>query len=452
MALRSGFLSRRTLLATLCAVGTAFAVGCGLASDKAEEEETGASTDPIVDIAETWVRRQTIGNCWLYATASWAEAINKATLPADDPMPDGAVTSVIIPADAGDAGYTGPEPWRPSGYNMSESYWTYWHWFDQLANGQNSTDAITTGGFYATAAEIINRYGVMKEIDFIAAEKWFESSPTQKRALAYMNESMKNGALKDRAARRDRALVRSELDKAYELDADHIAKMDAVFGRTVTRTLDRSQQINTRNSNILRARDIPVILRDPTTKQPVQKTLQDAIGSRGQGRFAWRTTYYPSGASQRRQMLIRMQKALHDKQPVIISWRVDFNAVNPQGQFLAPPEEPGSQGGHMVLVDDYQINDVPNFGTLLAGKNETRSDALTAALSPAAKIEFLRVKNSWGTSRADQSIVVGGYHDLYMNYLNGPMKNCVQNPEGTDSTDDCFDDTPLNALILPAGY
>jgi hypothetical protein len=58
----------------------------------------------------------------------------------------------------------------------------------------------------------------------------------------------------------------------------------------------------------------------------------------------------------------------------------------------------------------------------------------------------------WGTYSADTSIVAGGYHDLYMKYLDGPIKNCVQNAEGTDSTDDCFDDTPLNDFVLPPGY
>jgi hypothetical protein len=452
------FLSRPRafLVATLFTTGTAFAVGCGLGSDVIKADGISASTDPITDIPQTWVRRQTVGNCWLYAAASWAESLNKSTLAPDEPMPDGAVTSVIIPADAGDAGYTGPEPWRPSGLNMSESYWTYWHWFDQLANGSNGATEITTGGYFVTAAEIMNRYGLMKEADFIAAERWFESSPTQKRALATINESMKTGALKTRDARQDRAIVRAELDRAFELPASIIEKMDQVFGRAVTRTLDRSS-VETAGTGIMRAREVPVLVRDPVTRQPVQRTLQDAIGTRGvsggrEGPFAWNQVSYPSSASARRQTLVRVQKAMHDQQPVVVSWRVDFNAQDPQGRFLAPPEEPGAQGGHMVIVDDYQINDVPGFGSLTAGTLETRPDALQAALSPSANIEFIRVKNSWGTGRADPSFVPGGYYDLYLKYLDGPAKNCVQNPEGTDSTDDCFDGTPLSHFILPAGY
>jgi hypothetical protein len=450
--------STRSLFALFMMTGTALGIGCGLGSDEAADDggQPTASVEPIIDLAHTWVRRQTIGNCWLYATASWAEALNKALLPADAPMPDGAVTSVIIPADAGDAGYTGPEPWRPAGLNMSESYWTYWHWFDQLANGGNTDDAIETGGFFVTAAEIINRYGVMKEVDFIPSENWFESSPTQKRALATINESMKTGVLKNFVARRDRALVRSELDRAFGLSPNVVAAMDQVFGRTVSRTLDRSN-VATKGTNIIRAREIAVQLRDPSTRRVVTRTLQDAVGTRAAngmrlGSFAWNVARYPFSPAQRRDTLIRVQRAMHDHQPVIVTWRVDFNAGDPEGRFLAPPEEPGSQGGHMVVVEDYQINNVPGFGTLLAGQVETRQQALTAALSPTAKVEFIRVKNSWGTSREVQTLVPGGYNDLYMKYLDGPAKNCVQNAEGTDSTDQCFDGTPLEHFILPPGY
>jgi hypothetical protein len=451
------FLSRRSLVAAFFAAGTTLSVGCGLWDSKGDDGgDITASTDPITDIPQTWVRRQTIGNCWLYATATWAESLNKATLPADAPMPDGAVTGVVIPADAGDAGYTGPEPWRPAGLNISESYWTYWHWFDQLANGSNRGGEITTGGWFNTAAEIINRYGVMMEIDFIEGEKWFESSPTQKRALAVINESMKSGALKGLDARRDRATVRAELDRAFELPPAVIAKMDQVFGRTVSKTLDRSN-VSTENTGIVRAREIEVFVRDPASRTRVKKTLQDAIGDRGNngqrvGSFAWNLASYPDVASQRRNMQIRVQRALHDQLPIIMSWQVDFNAMDPQGRFMAPPEEPGSQGGHMVVADDYQINDVPGFGTLPVGTVETRPAALQAALDPSAKIEFFRVKNSWGTGRADPVVVPGGYHDLYMKYLDGPMKFCEQNAEGTDSTSDCYDDTPLSAFVLPPGY
>jgi hypothetical protein len=92
------------------------------------------------------------------------------------------------------------------------------------------------------------------------------------------------------------------------------------------------------------------------------------------------------------------------------------------------------------------------FGSLKAGELETRPEALEAALSSSAKIEFFRVKNSWGSFRPDRQFVLPGYHDLYMAYLDGPIKHCTQNESDTGSTDDCYDDTPLNDFVLPAGY
>ena len=71
-------LARRSLLAALLAAGSIFTAGCSLAADAdSEDEETGASDDAIVDIDNSRVKRQSIGNCWLYATASWAESLAK---------------------------------------------------------------------------------------------------------------------------------------------------------------------------------------------------------------------------------------------------------------------------------------------------------------------------------------------------------------------------------------
>lgn len=408
-----------------CSLAALFVIaGCAVEADQGDEGEFAASTDAITDINHSRVKRQSIGNCWIYATAGWAESIAKSASPTNSEL------------------------------NMSESYWTYWHWFDQVANG-GAGDEISTGGWFVTAEAIMDRYGVMTEGTFIASESSDEMSLRQKSALAKMNESLKTGALKDPAARRDRALVRRELDKAWELTPSVVSQLNRVFGASVSRTLDRST-VSTSFTSIRRPSSIKVQLRDPQSKQPVTVTLKDAIGDGSAwsrtGRFAWQSVSYPSSPSSRRAMQIRVQKALHDKQPVLMSWYVDFNALDSQGRFAAPPATPGRQGGHLVVLEDYQINDVPGFGTLKAGTLETRPAALTAALDPAAKIEFIRIKNSWGSFRPDRQFVLPGYHDLYMAYLDGPIKRCTQNETDTGSTDDCYDDTPLNDFILPAGY
>ena len=413
----------RSALVSLLISGSVFGLACTQAP--ASEEEAGASTDPIVDIDSSHVKRQSIGNCWIYATASWAESLIKQANPNETAEP-----------------------------NLSESYWTYWHWFDQIANGQAS-DSVTTGGFYTTAAEIIARYGIMAEADFIPEEASEERSLRQKAALAAINTSLKSGALSTPQARRDRKLVRSELNAAFQLGTGVVSQMDTMFAPDVSRTLDRSTSLSTAHSTVKRAADFKAKLRDPQTKTATVGTLQDAIGvlaSSGSrtGRFAWQTIDYPSSDSARRTTLARVQRAMQDGQPVMVSWYVDFNAMH-NGQFAAPPETPGKQGGHMVIVEDYQINNVPGFGTLKAGVNETRPDALKAALSPQAQIEFIRIKNSWGTQQPDPLNIGAGYYDLYMKYLNGPIKECTTNPDETP-TDDCWSATPLDAFVLPPGY
>jgi hypothetical protein len=408
----------RTSLCALLLAGTVFGAGCAPAPDA--EEEISASTDPIVDIGGTAVKRQAVGNCWLYAGASWAESLVKQA--------------------------TGEE------LNMSESYWTYWHWFDQIANGRVGSE-IQTGGWFSTAVEIMARYGIVSEEAFIPAEATEERSLRQKAALTKINESLKTGVLSSPEARRDRAVVRQELDLAFELDTTVVEQMDTIFRRDVTRTLDRSS-VDTKATMIRRPVDFSALLREPETHEPHAGTLEDAIGTRSAGgsrtgKYMWRQSSYPFNASSRRTMLARVQRAMHDGQPVVMSWHVDFAAMK-DGQFLAPPETPGAQGGHMVIVEDYQVADVPGFGTLTAGVAETRPEALEAALSPESTIEFIRIKNSWGTHRPDPLSIGPGSHDLYMRYLDGPIKQCTQ--ENGTSTDRCWDDTPLNDFVLPAGY
>jgi hypothetical protein len=413
-------LARPSIVAlVVAAAGPLAAGGC---SPGAPASETETTSDAVVDIDHTSVKWQTIGNCWLYAAASWAESLAKS-------------------AGGGEL-------------DMSESYWTYWHWFEQIVSGR-ATTKIDTAGRYTTAVDLMARYGIMSEADFIAVEGARPWSLRQKSALTKINEALATGALSTGAARQDRALVRQQLDVAFELAPEVVAQLDRVFEPAVTRTLDQSGADLT-GSSIKRPSEVKALLRDPTTKDPYLGTLADAIGTRTStwgdrsGPFAWRTAFYPSDPAGRRAVLARMQRAMHDKQPVILSWHVDFAALE-DGRFLAPPASPGSQGGHLVVVEDYQVNDVPGFGTLPAGVVETRGDALDAALLPAAKIEFIRIKNSWGTAAPDPLLIGRGYNDLYMAYLDGPMLHCTQN-EGGASTDDCWPDTPLKYFVLPAGY
>ena len=407
---------------SLIALACTTAACTGATSNDDGEDLTGASTDAITDVNHSAVKRQSIGNCWIYATASWAESLNKSASPTD------------------------------TAKNLSESYWTYWHWFEQIANSR--TSEVSTGGSYDTAVALITRYGMMNEADFIPEEAEVEMSARQASALKAINLSLKSGALRFAIMRRNRALVRSEMDKAWGLSPAVTAQLDTAFGSNVARTLDRSA--SNAGTKILKSSELAVKLVDPTTHAPVDAKLSDAIGSVGgfgghAGRLAWNTVSYGSDSTSRRTFLKRVQKALADKQPVVMSWFVDFNSLDSEGRFFAPAATPGRQGGHMVVLEDYQISNVPGFGTLKAGELAT-TDQLTAALDDSAKFEFIRVKNSWGNYRSDRAFVTPGYHDLYMAYLNGPVKQCDTDADENPNLNSCWDTTPLEDVVLPAGY
>jgi len=409
--------------------------GCAVDADQEDTEEVGqegASTDAITNVNHSKVKRQSIGNCWLYATTSWLEALNKMA--------------------------TGTEA------NVSESYLTFWHWFDQIANGA-SGEEVSTGGSFGVAAELINRYGLMLEKDFIAGEADAEMSGRQASALAAINTALKTGELKDPAARRDRVKVLSALMTAWGLDANVKSMMINTFGKGVTRTVDKSyaSRKTPTKGMILRAKDFAAKLKDSKTGEWKTLTLQDAIGTRGygswaprSGAFAWNELDYPTDSKSRRTFMQRVQRALHDGQPVIISWFVDFNALSSKASFsveeLARRGGPGRQGGHMTVLHDYEITNVPGFGTLKAGESAT-PEQLQAALADTAQITFLRIKNSWGGYRPDRwnDAVIPGYHDLYLTYLDGPVKKCAEKNGVTDTTN-CSNATPLWDVVLPAGY
>lgn len=419
--------SRWLSFSSMLALAAVAAPGC-----TAEGSPTAAGSDAITQVDQSAVKRQAIGNCWVYATTSWLEALHK--------------------------GATGEE------VNTSESWITYWHWFGQLAEGSPPT-TIATGGWYSQAALLIDRYGLMKEGDFLPLDADSEMSFHQKTALNQVNESLKNGALKDAAKNHDRLTIRKELDRAWGLTAEQSKRMDAVFGAAVDRTFDESEEAKAaaKANLVIPASDFAARLMDPQTKQMVNGTLADAIGKGGlsiwfprTGPFAFQEVNYPTQPAQRRQFWKRVQRALHDQVPVITSWKVDFNALTRDSHFSKDELDkrgPGPQGGHMTVMHDYQA-EVPGLGLLEAGKQATREE-MAAALSDDTVIQFVRVKNSWGAIRPDRwdNAIVAGYHDLEMPYLNGPIKDCLTDDKGETDTKNCPSQvTPLGDVVLPAGY
>jgi hypothetical protein len=367
-----------------------------------DDVETG-DEDNITNIANSKVKNQSIGNCWIYATVGWAESLHLTQ--------------------------TGEE------LNISESWLSYWHWYEEIAGGppgasqaaQLDKGQISTGGWFGLGGELMRRYGVIPEGSFIPEEAEAARSARQSSALNAINESLKNGALKEASARKDRKLVRKELDKAWGLTASTTAMMDQVFGADVSRSLLKSGMSIPADSGLQYAKEIAV---------GHNISLADAIGEPAssfnvlsrKGKYAWNEVSYPSSATSRRAVLKDMQKAMHAGMPVIMTWFVDFAAMDSKNQFLAPPATPGRQGGHMTVIEDYQASNVPGFGTLAAGTLVTDQKALDAALSSEATIDFIRIKNSWGTSLApnDAGEEFRGFHDLYKAYLDGPITKCTE--------------------------
>ncbi len=367
----------------------------------AEAPEAATSTDDLTDVKQSSVKNQSIGNCWVYATMGWAESLH-LTQTAEE-------------------------------LNLSESWISYWHWYEELAGpppgllklADLDKGQLSTGGWFGLAAEIMRRYGVIKEGSFIPEEAEAARSSRQSSAQNAINASLKTGALADAAKRRDRALVRKELDKAWGLSAGTSALLDDVYGADVSRSLQAAKI--PKDSGLLTPASIQV---------GTKITLADAIGEpassysvlQRKGKYAWNEVSYPTTPSARRSVQIKAQKAMHSGMPVILSWFVDFNAMDSQNRFMAPPSAPGHQGGHMTVLEDYQVGGVPGFGTLEAGKLVTDPKALAAALSPEAKIEFFRIKNSWGSGLAPNNAAAEfrGYYDLYMAYLDASLVKCTE--------------------------
>ncbi|HPB95322.1 MAG TPA: hypothetical protein PKW66_05385 [Polyangiaceae bacterium] len=499
--------SLRRLTSSVSLVALASFVGC-TQGQPVEPEILGQSQEAIVDVAHTPVERQSIGNCWLYAAATWVESMNLSYLEAQ-PATGGEhtcehlfceegekLTNGCMPAESDHAAclakiceedsYCCETAWDsicvkhvteerkcaaslcnapPMGpapdlepLDISQSYWTYWHWFDQIG-GYMSDNEVSTGGSTWTSNAIMRDRGLMKGKDFVYADTQNEMSSRQSAALSRVNAALKNGELSTSEARRNGALVREVLDKAWELTDDVRAQLDQVFGKDGSQNLRSGA--STAGTNIIDANSLPVRYAKRVNGKIEYKdtNLTEAIRE-------WQNVRYPSSSSGQREALIRMQRALHARQPVGITWNVDFNALENRhnerrGSFnmqtLKDMGRPGSQGGHMTVLEDYEA-ETEEYGVLAAGvtldpNNPQDAAKLEAALLPSTKIKLLRTKNSWGGARPDRAFAPGfpGYHDLWMDYLNGPFKWCPD--EKNPTNENCRGETQgLREFLMPPGF
>lgn len=402
----------RLPLVVLLALGAAsFSVGCssstGASDDGADPE---VATDDITSVVQSSVKNQSIGNCWIYAHTGWVESLNKRA--------------------------TGTE------LNLSESYASYWDWFTKVTSWPDTAlDAkgeFSAGGTWSLYRWEVARFGTMLEKDFIPEEADATRSSRQGTAIRAFTESLKNGALKTVEARRDRALVRAELDKAFGLSPEAVKKLDDVFGKDAMVSASQAGRARREAAGVLGAQDIRIAWPNIRAKGvDVKGVLTDAVLQSGAS--SWVENKYPEDAAGRRTFQIRVQRALHDHAPVLTWWNVDFNAMTGSKFSKAQLDSrgPGRTGGHMTIGFDYQARLAD--GTLLeVGKDVTEPALLDKALSKDTTLELIRVKNSWGGTGLPgvDTAPPSGYYDLEMPYLDGKVA------EGFG----------LVAVVFPPGY
>ena len=391
--------------------------GCSVGTDGSD-----SSNQKVVTIPQSPVKNQAIGNCWLYATGSWVESMHKAA------------TGEVV--------------------SSSESYWSYWDWFNTITSGQVTGSNLQTGGFFPRAAYLIQSYGYMYQADFIPADSAGDTQNSQQTALTAIQASLASGALATPEARANGTIVRSELDKAWGLSSDVAADLTATFGADGSKRFGDTNAASLQTgTHVHQASDLVTGNMQNADGTTTSLTLADFVGTGDSysrsGPYVWQEVAYPSDAAGRRQAQIRAQKAMNGGWTVLMSWYVDFNALDGQGHFKAPPATPGPQGGHMTVLEDYEITNVPGFGTLPAGVNAT-PEQLAASVDPAATITFLRTKNSWGTYESLASMP--GYFDIYEPYFDGPIQECQTDADEKPIAGTCYSATPLSEFVVPPGF
>jgi hypothetical protein len=351
----------------------------------------------VTDVDHTSVKRQSIGNCWLYAQATWLE-------------------SLLLTETGKDV-------------NVSESYWTYWNWYDQIVG--RGVSEIQTGGQWTLSRSIIAKYGWVNEGDFVVGEATAEMSVTQAVALDAVNQALKPGGALERTAQRTAANVKKVLDKAWG------ASIDAAYAKR-----------NTAEATIVGkdAAGNPIRLVDALVGNASQRW--NVVGFPrlwGQG-----ATPDAGTIAARKALLRRVFAALNDKKPVVMSLMIDFNAMDvaDEGSFKKTTLDAagfvGQQGGHMVVLEDYTVDNAPGFGTL--GEGDLGDAAKKAALD--GDLKYLKAKNSWGSNRPERGLT-DGYSRFYADYLLSTL--AWKNGEDAPATDVSYF-TTLTDFTLPPGY
>lgn len=371
-------------------------------------DQAATSKPSVTEVPGTRSKRQSIGNCWIYAQASWLEALYLAH--------------------------------HGKTLDVSETYWTYLDWYTKLTEysyedlgtvkDENGTKKFefSTGGSWGLAVSIIEKYGYVTEEEFNFDERLAEKSKLQAEALVKLEEALLEGGelYEDRSSDK----VVAFLDKIFKVDM---------------RTLVTKGQAN-RSTVIANG---PKLASSTTVLKAVQTEWKWTPFATARG-VKTPEEITPTTKEARRALFKRVMRALNDGQPVLMSFHVFFNALKSdpvlrRGVFSYEelqrnlPSTPEDQGGHMVLLTDYTVTNAPGYGDLGLGNlsDEEKAAALEGDLAT------LVSKNSWGFARAPRGLF-DGQSDFTVDYLTLPTEQLLG--------EDTVFASATRDFILPKGY
>ena len=346
----------------------------------------------VTQVKHTEVKQQSIGNCWLYAMASWMESLK---LNQEEEL------------------------------NVSETYWTYWDWYIKLKRG-GGADEISTGGTWRMAVNIINQYGWVSEEEFVSSEGDQIYSSRQKCAEDRINRELKEGGRLFEVERDHDTLI-SVLNDAFTCNDEIKVDGEAVY-QTLAKSSNDTQLVLPGSENVMSMR---LMMRSwRTVQNPYRYSPNSAKklpSTRTMASF--------------KSMEQRIKKALNDHMPVVLGLYVSFNAVDAEGKFnlnsLAKKGSLGSGGGHMIVMHDYTVSNVPELDYL--GEGDMDPELKEAALL--GDLDYIVSKNSWGANRLDRPWIKNGYSRVDWDYLT----KAYVDDEG-DFRSFMYD------IVLPPGY
>ncbi|NOU29930.1 MAG: hypothetical protein HOO96_18655 [Polyangiaceae bacterium] len=399
-----------------------FAVAC---SDSASSE--GESTDDdLTHIPASGIKNQgETGNCWLYATSAWAESLSS-------------------------------DPRTGATKDFSTAYLAYWNFYEQIRDADASFRGVDwTGGSWGAASDLVMRYGLVELEAFTGEHAEDADAKLAVNAMKTINLSLRKGALRTKAARKDGALVRRELDRAWMVRPSLAAELTATFGLDGKTTFATGATTRA-DGAVIDPRKLSVTaVRAGAT--PATSTLDQLIGrakdesdvDQRVGAFAWSGVDAPKRPSDPKKVvrayLKRAQQALHQGVPVPFSWCAVDDGADDRGRYVNGLTGTVDECEHETLLTDYEVRLAD--GTVLKADTDATDAQKAAALADDAEILFLRVKNSWGS---DESNPKPGYTDLYMSYLMSRVRSC---PEKNERSEDCTDwPYMFDDMTLPPGF